>query len=104
MTDTTTAPSVHHFDGCPEEPDRVESYTATRPTVVNGYNVHTTVSVSRCIECGAHTVWPPLPTGKPWDPYRDPSNEMHNAEMAPVTNNDLLLNAADVGIETRGRA
>ncbi len=55
MTKTPT-PTLTHRDGCPAEPNRIESYPVTAP---GGGEV----TVCRCMTCGAHHPPEPATTG-----------------------------------------
>jgi hypothetical protein len=46
---TRKLPAVRHAEGCPEDPERIEVYEATRP---NGE----VLAVARCVDCAAANV------------------------------------------------
>lgn len=47
---------LRHADGCPEDPDRVESYTSTRPADPARSRPAKLVRVFRCQDCSAQLV------------------------------------------------
>lgn len=51
------APSgFEHRQGCPGGPDKVETYTATRPADPEKVRPATDLRITRCVQCGAHDV------------------------------------------------
>lgn len=42
--------AIRHLDGCPEDPERAETYSATRPA--NEEHPRRQVWVTRCQDCG----------------------------------------------------